>query len=170
MSCGCANSLDGKDDPYLRSEPLTTTPAQDVQDAVKPAGGCAGGPDALLAEGFDELWRPDAPSEMPRGPEGVLLVRGTITTEQLDIAKRRQKEKPQLTCMQVLREMDAVDEPQALQATAEYFRIPYVDLSAEQVAVLVLTTTFGFVTRLEGTELRDALHALIGVIVKGIQL
>jgi len=43
------------------------------------------------------------------------------------------------------------------------------DLSAEQIAVLFLTSTFGFFAHLEGTELRMALYALVGVIGNGIR-
>ena len=77
---------------------------------------------------FDELWRPDAPSDVPRGPEGVLLSKGIINQVQLDEALRRQKENTRLTVMQLLRQASAIDETQSLQATAEYFRLPFVTL------------------------------------------
>jgi len=43
------------------------------------------------------------------------------------------------------------------------------DLRPEQISVLFLTSTFGFVARLKDQELREALYSLVGVIVKGIQ-
>jgi len=43
------------------------------------------------------------------------------------------------------------------------------DLSAEQIAVLFLTSTFGFFAHLEGAELRAALYSLVGVIGKGVR-
>jgi len=42
------------------------------------------------------------------------------------------------------------------------------DLSAEQLALLFLTSTFGFFAQMEGEELRSALYALAGVIARGI--
>ena len=43
------------------------------------------------------------------------------------------------------------------------------DLSAQQIAVLFLTSTFGFFAHLEGDELRAALDSLVGVVGKGIR-
>ncbi len=82
---------------------------------------------------FDELWRPDAPSEVPRGPEGVLLTEGIITREQLDAAIQRQKSNPQMTAMQILRQSDAIDETQALRATADYFKLPFLELTKDDI-------------------------------------
>jgi AcrR family transcriptional regulator len=53
----------------------------------------------------------------------------------------------------------------AAQARGELHR----DLSADQIAILFLTSTFGFVARMEGAELRTALHALAGVVSRGIR-
>ena len=82
---------------------------------------------------FDELWRPDAAGSAPRGPEGILLANGVVTQAQLDRARTRQKEKPQLTVMQMLRQAGDVDEQQALQAMAEYFKLPFATLEMDQV-------------------------------------
>ena len=43
------------------------------------------------------------------------------------------------------------------------------DLAADQIATLFLTSTFGFLARLEGPDLRNALYALAGVIARGIR-
>ena len=42
-------------------------------------------------------------------------------------------------------------------------------LAPDQLALLFLTSMFGFVARFEGEELRTALYALAGIIAKGIQ-
>ena len=89
--------------------------------------------DAGFVMEFDELWRPDAPSSLPRGPEGILLSKSVITQAQLDAAKARQKDKPQLTIMQVLRQAGDIDEAQALQATAEYFKLPFVTVDRDSL-------------------------------------
>jgi len=42
-------------------------------------------------------------------------------------------------------------------------------LEADQLAMLFLTSLFGFIAHLEGEELRIALHSLAGIIFKGIR-
>jgi len=82
---------------------------------------------------FDELWRPDGPSDVPRGPEGVLLVQGTITRSDLDAAAGRRKENPHLTVMQALQQLGVIDEVAALRAVADYFKLPFCEIDAEQI-------------------------------------
>ncbi len=82
---------------------------------------------------FDELWRPDAPSATPRGPEGILLAQGAINDLQLDVARQKQKDNARLTIMQALRQAGAIDEAQALRATAEYFKLPFLQLERDDV-------------------------------------
>lgn len=43
------------------------------------------------------------------------------------------------------------------------------DLSADQIATLFLTSTFGFFGQLEGDDLRTGLYALVDVIARGIR-
>ena len=103
----------------------------DLRPDVGPSG--HGIENAGVALQFDELWRPDVPSQMPRGPEGILLAQGTINQRQLDAAKVTQKERPQLTVMQALRQAGAITEEQALRATAEYFKLPFCSLKSDQI-------------------------------------
>ncbi|MEE2665367.1 MAG: TetR/AcrR family transcriptional regulator [Myxococcota bacterium] len=44
-----------------------------------------------------------------------------------------------------------------------------LDLSVDQIALLFLTSTFGFLAGLEGDELQTALHSLAGVVARGIR-
>ncbi|NQU75894.1 MAG: hypothetical protein HQ546_06230, partial [Planctomycetes bacterium] len=88
---------------------------------------------------FVELWRPDAPSELPRGPESVLLTKGQITQDKLAEARDRQKTSPHLTVMQVLMHAGDIDETQALQAMAEYFKLPFVTLSNKTVDMQIFS-------------------------------
>jgi len=43
------------------------------------------------------------------------------------------------------------------------------DLSTNQIALLFLTSTFGFVAGMEGDDLQTALHSLAGVVARGIR-
>ncbi len=82
---------------------------------------------------FDELWRPsDSPGAL-RGPEGVLLNAGTITLADLEAATARCRDTGHLTIMQALQKMGLVDEIGALRAMAEYFKLPFEDVDAEQI-------------------------------------
>ncbi len=76
-------------------------------------------------EEFDELWRPEAGTARPRGPERVLLESGRITRSQFDQALELQRKMPQLTVLEALVQASAIDETEALQAVAEYFMLPF---------------------------------------------
>ncbi len=82
---------------------------------------------------FAELWRPHEASGAPTGPAAILLKHGVVTAEQLAAAVERQKETPQLTVLEVLRRAGAIDETAALKATAAYFNLSYMALSAEDI-------------------------------------
>jgi len=74
---------------------------------------------------FAELWRPDNRGAGPRGPERILMERGRITAEQFEKALQQQSDSPRLTVLQTLVQMEAIDDLTALQATAEYFQLPF---------------------------------------------
>ena len=80
----------------------------DLQADAAPSG--HGMENAGLTVQFEELWRPDVPSQLPRGPEAILLSQGAISQKQLDAAKALMKERPQLTVMQALRQGNVITE------------------------------------------------------------
>ncbi|MFW6155333.1 MAG: GspE/PulE family protein [Planctomycetota bacterium] len=82
---------------------------------------------------FDELWRPDGPTSLPRGPESVLLASGAIRQADLEAADARRREQPHLTIMQALQTLGVIDETAALRATAEYFKLPFREITAEDI-------------------------------------
>ena len=87
------------------------------------------------AEGTDfaELWRPAEGGSSYRGPERVLLERGYITLEQLEAAAEQQRHNPRTSRLEALIQSQAIDEVLALQAVADYFRLPFARVSAADV-------------------------------------
>jgi len=84
-----------------------------------------------------------------------------LLRESLSLYMRRPDSEP-------LEEM-SLDEEVALRIAAAQKRGELrQDLSADQIAVLFLTSTFGFFGQLEGEELRTALYSLVGIVAKGI--
>ncbi|KPK83612.1 MAG: hypothetical protein AMJ81_07785 [Phycisphaerae bacterium SM23_33] len=63
----------------------------------------------------------------------MLLKHGKITPEQLAAALQRQKEKPRMSVLAALMEAQAVDEKTALQAVAEYFNVPLLRFSPDDL-------------------------------------
>jgi len=82
---------------------------------------------------FTELWRPTEGQAVCYGPAGVLLERGKITPVQLQKAIDRQKHHPHLSVLDVLIQAEAADETTALGAVAEYFKLPFLRVSAADV-------------------------------------
>jgi type IV pilus assembly protein PilB len=74
---------------------------------------------------FTELWRPAQHDPVAHGPEGILLSRGKITAAALSEATCKQQENPRLSVLQALVNSNAIDEALALQAVAEYFKLPF---------------------------------------------
>ena len=89
--------------------------------------------EAALNIQFDELWRPDSPSSLPRGPESVLLAAGAITQADLEAADARRRENPHLTIMQALQKLGVIDETAALRATADYFKLPFREIGGDDI-------------------------------------
>ena len=83
---------------------------------------------------FAELWRPEEQSDSPRGPERILLEGGRITPEQLAEAVKHQRDNPRLSVLEALVAANAIDEITALQATAMYFKLPFMRLTASEVS------------------------------------
>ncbi len=111
-------------------KPLGVETSTLMEDRVKGRGI----ENAGVALQFDELWRPDVPGQSQhRGPEAILLANGAINARQLEAAKAAQKERPHLTVMQALRQANFITEEQALRATAEYFKLPFYELNADQI-------------------------------------
>ena len=82
---------------------------------------------------FAELWRPAEEDSRPRGPERALLEKGRITLDQVERAAERLKENPRLGLLEALVQTKAVDAIEALQARAEYFRLPFAQVKAAEV-------------------------------------
>ncbi len=86
---------------------------------------------------FHEVWRPSNDTG-PRGPERLLFRAGLITKLQLEEAIRRQRESPHLNVLQVLVRAGAIDESQAFQAVAAYFKLPFKRVSHSDIDPRVL--------------------------------
>ena len=101
--------------------------AQGLEEASSQA------PAADQAAEFAELWRPEEATRSQRGPERVLLEKGQITPQQLEAAIGAQQENPSLSVLETLVRSAAIDEIVALQAVAEYFRLPFARLNASEI-------------------------------------
>lgn len=86
---------------------------------------------------MDELNHPDAVVSDYRGPASTLLASGQITREQLDDALERQEKDPRLSVLDALVKSNAIDEILALRTTAEYFRLPFRNITTEEVELEV---------------------------------
>ncbi len=82
---------------------------------------------------FAELWRPDDDNSKFRGPERVLIDAGKVTPEQVEQANETREQCPHLSLLEVLIVSKAIDETQAQQAVAEYFKLPFLHITAEDV-------------------------------------
>ena len=85
-------------------------------------------------EEFPVLWRPDAEGARPRGPEAVLLQKGHISERQLSEAVTcQQSETPNSSILEVLVNTNTISEDLAVQAVAAYFKLPSMELDAEDI-------------------------------------
>ncbi len=101
--------------------------AQDLEEASSQAAATD------QATEFAELWRPEEAPRSQQGPQRVLLEKGQITPQQLEAAIGAQQKDPSLSVLETLVRSGACDEIVALQAVAEYFRLPFARLNASQV-------------------------------------
>ena len=110
---------------------MTQTTTQDARQTAAPGG----------SNEFAEVWKPTAQSSSTfRGPERVLLERGQVTVAQLQQALAIQRDNPRLSILQTLVQSNLVDPTVALQAVAEYFKLPFkhVTLADIEPATLAL--------------------------------
>jgi type IV pilus assembly protein PilB len=94
--------------------------------------------DAEAARGqppeFDLLWRPNEAEANYRGPERILLDSGQVTHDQLEQACLYQREEdPSLNVLEILVQAQIISELQALQAVADYFRLPCLRINSAEV-------------------------------------
>jgi len=82
---------------------------------------------------FAELWRPAERGPAFRGPERILFERGYVTTAQLEQASACQQQNPRLSLLEALVQNRAIDQTLALQAVADYFKLPFARLNAADV-------------------------------------
>lgn len=75
--------------------------------------------------GLENLWSPDESANRSAGPERILLEKGKITPGQLELARQRQQDDPRLSLLESLVRINAISAEEALQAVAEYFRLPF---------------------------------------------
>ena len=83
--------------------------------------------------GFTDVWLPSEADAIRRGPEQVLLDTGEVTIEQIEKARLQQQDNPRRSVLEALVEAKAVDEVQALQALAIYFKLPFVRINVPDV-------------------------------------
>ncbi len=88
-------------------------------------------PRAEAAE-FADLWRP-AEDSSPRGPERILLERGLVTAAQIEATAAHRRENPRMGLLELLVQSGVIDDLQALEATAAYFKLPLVRVHAADV-------------------------------------
>ena len=104
----------------------------------QPAGGATAAPPlpnpaaTVPPDAAEFVWRP-ADSDARRGPESVLLESQRITLQQYQAAASAQRHKPRMSLLDILVEQKVIDETEALQAVAYYFRLPFVRIQAAQV-------------------------------------
>ncbi len=84
-------------------------------------------------EEFAALWRPSESSTGFRGPERILLDTGHVTLDQLEAAIERQGVDPRLNLLEALIKNNAIGETLALQAVAEYFKLPFFRVTVEDI-------------------------------------
>lgn len=82
---------------------------------------------------FADLWHPVDGDSVYRGPERILLERGQITLPQLEAAVEQQKKNPRLSLLETLVKSQAINEMLALQAVADYFKLPFLRVKAVDV-------------------------------------
>ena len=90
---------------------------------------------------FAELWRPTGDGSLWAGPERILLDQGLVSVAQMDAAALAQKESPRASLLDVLVRTKVIDEAQATQAVAQYFKLPFerlnpADVDAETMRLL----------------------------------
>jgi type IV pilus assembly protein PilB len=96
----------------------------------------ASAPTAAVGQDLDELgdvWQPATGEPQRLGPERILLENGEVTPEQMAQALQRQQATPQLTVLDALVQGSAINETQALQAVALYFKLPFARIAATEV-------------------------------------
>ncbi len=82
---------------------------------------------------FAELWRPDEADAAHGGPHQWLLEHHLITPDQIEHASQQQKAKPNLSMLEALMQINAIDTITALQAIAAYFKLPFMRVAAEDI-------------------------------------
>ena len=91
------------------------------------------------AADFADVWRPTEGGTVYRGPERILLETGHITVDQLEAATAHQQENPRLSLLEALVQGQAISEMLALQAVAEYFKLPFLRVASSDVDPDVLS-------------------------------
>ena len=118
---------------------------------------------AAQTDATEFVWRPEGAVSVRRGPECVLVDRNIVTPQLLEKAAQRQQENPRLSVLQALVQINAITANDALQAVAEYFKYPFLRVSAESVD----PNTFGLLP----VEYLKAKHVLpIRRIPNGVQV
>jgi len=83
---------------------------------------------------FAEVWRPSAETDAQwHGPERILLDNKKVTLAQLDAADLASKDYPRASLLEVLVQTKVIDEATAMQAVADYFKLPFERLSSSEV-------------------------------------
>ena len=101
---------------------------------MKPAAAAAADPGIATEQvEFADVWRPTKDASTFRGPERVLLERGHITVAHLQQALAKQRENPRLSVLQALVLANLIDPLLALQAVAEYFKLPFQRVSISDI-------------------------------------
>ena len=72
-----------------------------------------------------------------RGPEKIFWKRGHITAEQLEAAAAEQKGNPRLSLLETLVRSKAIDDMVALEAVADYFKLPFMRAKTADVDPMV---------------------------------
>jgi len=107
-----------------------------VPDALRQAKeALVEGGSSALSEQTDlgALWRPADGASAFHGPERILLERGHISADQLEAAFERQQANPRLSLLDALVEGQAIDGILALQAVADYFKLPFARITPDDI-------------------------------------
>ncbi len=81
----------------------------------------------------DNIWQPAAQEANVRGPERILLEAGRVTREQIEKARQRQQANPRASLLDMLVQAGVLNDVEALQAVAKYFKLPFLRIQSAEV-------------------------------------
>ncbi|MBN1555758.1 MAG: Flp pilus assembly complex ATPase component TadA, partial [Phycisphaerae bacterium] len=85
------------------------------------------------ANGLEVVWKPETPRASEFGPEAILIAQGHFTSEEIRQLPRRRKDDEIRDTLELMVSLGMIDETQALETLARYFKAPYKTIMLESV-------------------------------------